>query len=136
LLCPYLDVEFLREAWRQALRTAGFPAETVENVVIDLRRVHDGQGAANEIIKYLTKDILPDRQLVDPDVFAIVYEALDDRRATQPSAGFFHGVDARAACECGALGQFKRTTTPPESGTGTALSYASLEAEHAKPEED
>jgi len=116
LLCPFLDVEFLRRAWRQALCNAGFPAIAVENVVVDLRRVHDGEGAANEVIKYLTKDILPDRQLVDPEVFATVYAALDDRRTTQPSSGFFRGIDARASCECGALGQFKRSTTRPGQG--------------------
>jgi len=135
LLCPYLDVTFLRRAWRQALETAGFPAATVENVVLDLRRVHDGEGAAREVIKYLTKDILPDRQFVDPDVFAVVYEALDDRRVTQPSSGFFRGIDARAACECGALGKFKRTTTRPESGADGS-SYKDLEVLSSEPEED
>jgi hypothetical protein len=113
ILCPYLDAEFLRHAWAQALRTAGFPRESVEHVILDLRQVHDGNGAANEVIKYLTKDILPDRKFVDADVFAVVYEALDTRRSTQASSGFFRGVDCRAECECGAIGKFKRTTTQP-----------------------
>jgi hypothetical protein len=85
--------------------------------ILDLREVRDGVGVANEVIKYLTKDILPDRQFVDPEVFGVVYEALDGRRTTQASARFFYGITDRAVCECGVTGAFKRTTTPPEPKT-------------------
>lgn len=114
LLCPYLDRVFVQQAWAQALCTAGFPRQAVENVILDLREAHDGIGIANEVIKYLTKDILPDRQLVDPVVFGIVYEALDGRRTTQASSGFFRDISHKAVCECGASGAFTRTTTRPE----------------------
>jgi hypothetical protein len=119
LLCPYLDATFLRTAWAQALCTAGFSRQAVQNVVLDLREVRDGIGVANEVIKYLTKDILPDRQLVDPVVFGVVYEALDGRRTTQASSGFFRGISDKAVCECGVSGAFKRTTTRPEPRPAT-----------------
>jgi hypothetical protein len=96
--------------------------------VLDLREVRDGIGVANEVIKYLTKDILPDRQLVDPAVFGVVYEALDGRRTTQPSSGFFRGISTKAVCECGASGAFKRTTTRPEP---KPASVAGAESEQA-----
>jgi hypothetical protein len=131
LICPYLDPLVLRRAWAQALCTAGFPRQTVENVVLDLREVRDGIGVANEVIKYLTKDILPDRQLVDPVVFGIVYEALDGRRTTQASSGFFRGISDKAMCECGASGAFKRTTTRPEPKPGSVAGAESEQVARA-----
>jgi hypothetical protein len=111
MLCPYLDREVVLEAWAQALRTAGVQRATKDNVIVYIQEVHDGEGAAKEVIKYLTKDVLPDRQLVDPIVFGEVYAALDGRRTTQ---GFFKNIDDLATCECGATGCFKRTNTPPD----------------------
>jgi len=120
LLCPFLDPHFVRRAWAQALRTAGFPKDSVQNVVVHLQLVRDGERAANEVIKYLTKDILPDRSFVDPAVFSEVYEMLDGKRVTQPSAGFFLGLDSRATCECGASGAFKRLAEPPAQAGGAS----------------
>jgi len=119
LLCPYLERPVVCAAWAQGLRTAGFSRATAENVVVDVREVQDDEGAAHEVIKYLTKDILPNRQFVDPEVFGEVYAALDGRRTTQPSRGFFTGIDQRAVCECGASGAFKHTTTRPEPKSGS-----------------
>jgi hypothetical protein len=89
-------------------------AQTVETVITHIQIVDDGEGAAREVIKYLTKDVLPNQQLVDPRVFGHVYQVLDGKRTTQASSRFFTGVDARAECECGATGAFRRTSTCPE----------------------
>ena len=77
---------------------------------------HPADGAARELIKYLTKDILPGGKLVSPRVFAELYIALDGKRISQPSAGFFKGIDRKAECSCGAIGCFRRTTREPETG--------------------
>jgi hypothetical protein len=114
ILCPFLDRELLLRAWAQALRTSGITGQSPETVVLDVREVRDPHGAAHEIIKYLTKDILPGHRLVDPQVFSAVYEALDERRTTQASASFFRDMDRRASCACGAVGAFRRCKTAPE----------------------
>ena len=114
LLCPYVDKQLLDRSWKLALRTAGFPKETVETVITHIQIVDDGEGAAREVIKYLTKDILPNQQLVEPHVFGLVYQVLDGRRTTQASSRFFSGIDDRAECECGATGAFRRTSICPE----------------------
>lgn len=87
----------------------------MKDVVFKVQVVPDGEDAANEVIKYLTKDILPDRSLVDPAVYSDLCKMLDGKRVTQPSAGFFRGIDARATCECGASGAFRRLAEPPAS---------------------
>lgn len=56
---------------------AGFAKAALLHLIIDLREVRDGERAVHEVIKYLTKDVLPDRTLVPPDIFARVYESLD-----------------------------------------------------------
>jgi len=114
ILCPYLDRKFMLRAWAQALRTSGMAGQSAETLILDVRPVDDPHGAAREIIKYLTKDILPGHQLVDPQVFSTVYESLDERRTTQASAGFFRDMDRRASCPCGAVGAFRRCKTAPE----------------------
>lgn len=121
LLCPYLDRAVILEAWAQALRTAGVRCATKDTVIVFIQQVHDGEGAAYEVIKYLTKDILPDRQFVSPEVFGEVYAALDTRRITQSSKRFFKNIDDHAVCECGASDCFKRTNTPPESKSAGAV---------------
>lgn len=119
-LSPFIDHKLIRHWWRCALQTAGFSAPSLAHVIIDIREIRNGRGAALEVIKYLTKDILPDRQLVRPEVFARVYEALDGRRLTQASARFFKCVERQAKCNCGAVGCFQRTTIPPATKTGGA----------------
>jgi hypothetical protein len=119
-LSPFIDHKLIRHWWRCALQTSGFDAASLTHVIIDIREVRHGKGAALEVIKYLTKDILPDRQLVHPEVFARVYETLDGRRLTQASARFFKCLERQAQCKCGAVGCFQRTTTPPATTNGAA----------------
>lgn len=113
LLCPFIDEEVLRHFWRCALRTAGYSKESTRWCVLKINQVWTPDGAARELIKYMTKDILPDRSQVAPDIFARLYETLDGRRLMQSSAGFFSELDVRMRCECGAVGCFRRSSTPP-----------------------
>ncbi len=112
-LSPYISQSLIRQLWRCALATAGFPRSALSHVIVDIRQVRYGKGAALEIIKYLTKDVLPDRQRVASDVFARVYESLEGRRLTQASAKFFKGIERDAKCKCGARGCFRRKSTYP-----------------------
>lgn len=116
ILSPYLDQDMLTHWWRCALRTAGVPADIANTAHIDVCEATTHDGAARELIKYLTKDILPSGELVSPKIFAEVYMALDGRRVSQASAGFFKGIDRSAECSCGAIGCFRRTLRPPEVG--------------------
>jgi hypothetical protein len=113
LLCPYIEERKIRHFWRSALRTVGYSAASTEWCILKIKKVWTLDGAARELIKYMTKDILPDRTHVAPEVFARVYETLDGRRLMQSSAGFFGNLDQRMRCECGAVGCFRRTSTPP-----------------------
>jgi hypothetical protein len=113
LLCPFINEEVLRHFWRCALRTAGYSKESTRWCILKINQVWTPDGAARELIKYMTKDILPDRSQVAPDAFARLYETLDGRRLMQSSAGFFSELDVRMRCECGAVGCFRRSATPP-----------------------
>jgi hypothetical protein len=88
-------------------------------VIVDIREVKDAEGSAREVIKYVTKDILPDRKLISAELFARVYEAIDGRRLSQPSAAFFKGTEGTATCTCGAVGCFRRSNTPPADKNGS-----------------
>lgn len=116
ILSPLLDQDKLTHWWRCALRTAGVKPEIAITAHINVRVVNSRDGAARELIKYLTKDILPSGELVSPKIFAEVYKALDDKRISQPSAGFFKGIDRSAEFSCGAVGCFRRTLRAPEVG--------------------
>lgn len=113
-LSPYIKQELIRRWWRAALKTVGYPRHSLSRVIIDIQEVRYGKGAALEVVKYLTKDILPDRELVGGELFSRVYESLDGRRLTQASARFFKGIEREAKCKCGARGCFRRSTKPPE----------------------
>src|SRR5690606_1017240 len=91
--------------------------EVANAAIIDLPEVRSHDGAARELIKYLTKDILPSGDLVSPKVFSELYIALDGKRVTQCSAGFFKGLDRSAECSCGAVGCLRRTLREPEVGS-------------------
>ncbi len=106
LFCPFLPRELVASWWADALERAGHERADVARVIIDLRVVRgDGEGIANEVIKYLTKDIIAGGAKVAPDIFAEVYKALDGARATQGSRGFIKlaaaGRKSRDFCECG-----------------------------------
>lgn len=123
LLCPFIDASLVRHFWTCALRTAGYTNESTRRVITHFEACYDADGAARELLKYMTKDMLPDRTQVAPDVFARVYEALDGKRLVQSSSGFFSGIDRRTRCACGAVGCFRRSNTPPEpSGEGGTAS--------------
>lgn len=117
ILSPFLEKDTLTHWWRCALKTAGVKTEVANAAIIDLPEVRSHDGAARELIKYLTKDILPSGDLVSPKVFSELYIALDGKRVTQCSAGFFKGLDRSAECSCGAVGCFRRTLREPEVGS-------------------
>jgi hypothetical protein len=118
-LSPYIEVDLIRHWWRCALSTAGYERSALEHVIVDIRRVKDAEGSAREVIKYVTKDILPDRKLISSELFARVYEAIDGRRMSQPSSGLFKGTEREATCACGAVGCFRRSSTPPADHNGS-----------------
>jgi hypothetical protein len=101
------------QLWTAALRNAGYTWDATERVILDIREVSNGPNAALEVIKYLTKDVMPDRTLVPEGTVAEVYKALDGKRRIQASAGFFKNIDTGAQCACGAVGCFVRLSEPP-----------------------
>ena len=106
------DIGIWRIMSENELRSGDF---TEENEPFSLFEtwLKDAEGSAREVIKYVTKDILPDRQLISSELFARVYEAIDGRRMSQPSSGLFKGTEGEATCACGAAGCFRRSSTPP-----------------------
>lgn len=109
MLSPYLPLELVRGWWSYALERAGYASESVRRPVIDVREVSSRSvrgGLPNELIKYMTKDVLPNGSHVAPEVFAEVYKAFDGRRMTACSRGFLSQVKRRpSSCgECGAEG--------------------------------
>jgi hypothetical protein len=106
---PYIEQAQLRGWWATALN--------VPDAIVDVREVRDSNGAAQELIKYLTKDIDANGDKIAPSLYAEVYKALDGARLTQSSSGFI-GLARRepAACECGvALPRRVRRARKPES---------------------
>jgi hypothetical protein len=102
LFCPFLDRSDLLAWWRDALLRAGLPAELANLVVLDVRELIDPTQGAQELIKYLTKDIDAQGKKIAPEVYAEVYKAFDGRRMTQPSSGFMALAEQRPnRCECG-----------------------------------
>jgi hypothetical protein len=84
LFSCYLDVEALRDAWRLALIKAGVPSDRCRVVIIDIQEFDPRGGrGAQELIKYLTKDIDENGNKIAPEVYAEVYKAFDGRRMTQ-----------------------------------------------------
>jgi hypothetical protein len=124
MLCPYIEERRVRHLWKCALRTAGYSKASTRHVIIDVKKVRSPDGAGRELLKYMTKDMLPDRSQVAPDVFARVYEALDGKRLVQSSSRFLADLDHRLRCECGAIGCFRRSSTPPNSSSGAAATVA------------
>jgi hypothetical protein len=100
----YLEFDLLRAAWRLALIKAGGPAELCRIVIVHIAEfdARGGRGA-QELIKYLTKDIDAKGQKISPHVYAEVYKSFDGRRMTQASRGFMALAEQEAKrCECGA----------------------------------
>lgn len=126
LFCCFLDREHVKELWRMALIRAGCPAEHCRDVIIDLREFREAGSGAQELIKYLTKDIDANGHKVPPEVYADVYKALDGSRLTQASRGFM-ALAKRGAlqCECGAslprrVRKLKQEAPPSSTTDGVA----------------
>ncbi len=103
LFSCFLDRELVKGLWRMALIRAGCPIEYCRDVIIDLREFREAQAGAQELIKYLTKDIDANGDKVPPAVYAEVYKVLDGSRTTQASRGFMSLAEQSAQqCECGA----------------------------------
>lgn len=126
LFSPYLDRDWLLEAWGECLRAAGVRFDG--DPVVDVRRVRrakskdykvpDGRGGwadvSRELFKYLTKDIAVTDDsggrpvLVDPAVFSEAWRALSAHRLAQTSRNFGRWVlEVVHSCEgCGCLEWF------------------------------
>jgi hypothetical protein len=124
LFAPYLDRELLVDLWRQALLRARCPPEACLRPVLDIRAMRHAQSGAQELIKYLTKDITAGGEKLPPELYAQVIAALEGSRQTQASRGFM----ARAAaspplCECGSplpkRVRLKKPDSPPPSAKAT-----------------
>jgi hypothetical protein len=100
---PFLPAQELRDWWCFSLIEAGCPQHLAARRIVDLGEVQGQDGAARELIKYLTKDVTSAGELLAPEQYAEVYKALDGRRVLQASRGFM-GLAKRAqsACDCGA----------------------------------
>lgn len=128
---PYMPHELVKEWWRQAWERASGRAVELDVdgapiLMVDLRKVvgdtvdaRDADGrpildergdatkaqVANELIKYLTKD-----WGAEPEVFAVIYAELFERRARQTSRGFaqFSVPEVRICEDCGCLHESER----------------------------
>jgi hypothetical protein len=100
MFSQYLAQPLLCDLWRRALARVGCE---VASPIVHVEAVTDGERAARELIKYMLKDINAQGDKISPKVFALVFEALAQRRMRQASTGFM-GIAkyARARCECGA----------------------------------
>lgn len=102
IFSPFLDREQLLAWFRTAYELASGRAAP-QHLIIDVRELKGGPRDAQEIIKYLTKDIDANGKLIPTQVFAQVYHVIDGKRLTQASAGFMGlgKVSGAQRCECG-----------------------------------
>jgi len=135
MFAPWLDHSELRELWRAALQRIGFPIGADDALVVDLRAIRGKDGAAREIIKYLTKDVTSGGELVDPVWFARMYAALDGARTMQSSRGFIAQGDSDPVCpHCEAKGAFRvRVMTNPRANTRAESNTPASPPERAPP---
>lgn len=122
LFAPYVDQDFIRHLWRNALLATGCPSERCQRVIVDIREMKDPGGGAQELIKYLTKDITANGQKLPAELYAQVVQALDGTRQTQASKGFMARAEsATPACDCGStLPKRVRRKPPTPVGGATA----------------
>jgi hypothetical protein len=96
IFSPYIRQHDLTEWWADALERTGVPSGyPILKVHVEEVR---GAKAANELIKYLCKDIGAGGRYIAPETYAEVYAALDGRRALQSSRGFRARCAAHTAC--------------------------------------
>jgi hypothetical protein len=127
--CPYLEQHDVAVMWRAALVQAGLDEsamprtdECQTGVIVDMRRVKNGKKGADELIKYMTKDLLPDGQRISPETMARLYMTLDGRRRTQASKGFFAVLPKGAKCaKCGQTQALEVTGIRPIGAPETML---------------
>lgn len=106
LLCDYIEQSWLADAWRAACAKVGHVWGD-QPTILDIRQAR-GSDVAHEVIKYLTKDLMPGGDLVPPQVYAVMYQLYDGARRTQGSRGFLkHAGSDLAECPCGAVGCFQ-----------------------------
>ncbi len=117
LLCPFIDRGWLVGAWRAAIARVGHSWGNGEVPIVDLRmaRGRDGRtgdGCANELIKYMTKDLKDGtRGHVAPAMYARAYVLYDGRRRLQGSRGFIALADDACKCpDCGEAHGFDSST--------------------------
>jgi hypothetical protein len=100
MFSQYIDHALLRDLWRKALGSAGC---VIPEPIVHIEGVRDPSAAARELIKYMLKDISASGEKIPPDVFALVFAALAQRRIRQASKGFMSLAKCVApCCECGA----------------------------------
>ena len=121
---PFMPQELIESWWREAWQWAS--GHAVNTIMVDVRKVvgdtvdaRDADGnpiigddgrptkaqVANELIKYLTKD-----WGAEPEVFALIYAELFERRARQTSRGFsqFSVAEVRICEDCGCVHESER----------------------------
>jgi hypothetical protein len=104
IFSPFLPQELLAQYWESSLLDAGCPPDlTIGKTVPYIERLNsDGKRAADELIKYLLKDISSGGEKLDPALYSQVMIALDGHRVTQASRGFMgRAKEESARCECG-----------------------------------
>lgn len=124
LFCPYLPKDVIDTWWRSALNATNTIVLPASAPLITDIRSSEGKGhVAQELIKYLIKDIDACGRKLPPELYALVYEAFSDRRVTQSSRGFMKAAKSRRGCAaCG-------DTSPPKVRIpGQAPSPRRLEA--------
>lgn len=147
VLCPWLDRAWLVERWTAAIAAEGHVWEEGETAILDVRAAKGRNGktddsVADELIKYLTKDLEETKsehgrnRLVDPDVYARMYQLYDGARRCQGSKGFValaeENVAPSSCCSCGACGfdvKFVRSDDPSydDALAGVAFTRSSNE---------
>ena len=112
---PRMDHAVLLDLWRRALETVHFgapilPENALPNadarweyagpLVVDIKAVRPGPKSSAEVVKYVVKDI-DDGALIDANLYAQVYCAIDGKRTHQGSRGFLKLGDRPIRCDCG-----------------------------------
>lgn len=116
MFSQFLDHGLLQDLWRRALLRVGCD---IAEPIVHVEAVTNGEQASRELIKYMLKDIMADGGKVPPAVFALVFEALAQRRMRHASKGFMSlAKQAKPCCECGATlpRRVRKKPKPPEEG--------------------
>jgi hypothetical protein len=104
----------------------GKPLQTVDWPVVDVKECFGD--VEKELVKYLVKDAEydgPELKLIEPALYARIYQGLEGVRTIATSRGFFERSDRVCACEaCGSTRIGRRTVArpgDPERGPGTVV---------------